>query len=1713
MAGREEFASLLKAAQEGLQAGNFEVARGLGLELRERWPTRRQGYRLLIETASRSGNALEAAEILEFAVQRRVIDDQMSAQHHWQISLQLVKQGMPERAAEHFALGYKSSVVRMTHYREVMLTWLALLPAQRLVMEVALSAIVDKCYLGNFVPDVFSLKELKRLGVRCEIADTVRDFHRFRQSYLDRSEIPDREALTRYLDALGEVLETGLLGLTKGGVPGSEDPICSIEQKHADGEISSRQAVARILQSHFTNATERLDDLRRCCALAPGEKGTVEGFVRFISQVEWTVEIRDATFLALRPFRKCQNNHGSLGRIVAAMAKREATDALVPSELRLLARDLLFSAVRRQPRTEQHWVDLLNLLMGLNQLDEVAGALPKALAQVPESPRILSFDSRLQIARGNMTEGLRAAESAASTFNVAVTQRQLGAAQLAVGKYADAARSFRNAAVLAPKDLGVRRQLSTALVLLGNFVAAEDAANQQTGRPSGALEVREHPQYSSPELLVSIVTATTGETWCSVSRKPIEGATYRELLSEAASNVGALYLSTPSEASLGNQTSLLDASVVLIRQDDFEVLHRERPLTADLGGFLSIVDDRLISKWVLGGDESYAALMSTTSDVSATPREHQGLAATSRAFAILRETDLELRKLLVQGSSRRELLSEPSTLLLLHPEDVALLDEISGLDLPLALVLEKRTFLECFEDDVRRSELRRLVNAVDSICVDDLGVAERLEDEFAIAIPVAPTLEAAVLEAIRAAKKRVCVAVGAGIGNILNTTPLIRFLSEHYDAPVDVLIRSPVLEAHQLFGESSFVNKAYSQNDELNCRRYQVAFVTSSFGATPTFICARHILSQRYGYDFYPRTKGMSEVVYCFLGVDRLIESKRLPGSQELRPFVRGYVSPKKRSSRSLSNQQRIGLAGSKKDQEELWKKRQWPHFSKLVELIADAGHVPVSFGMAHEALSYCEDRTGTSLRTAIRQVETCDVFVCTDGGLFHLADVLGVETVAIFGPTSVVKNGPIVGRTQVAHSLLQCSPCQFLCEFQSCERPRCMIDISAEEVFRLVEAAVVAPASLALNTRLAEIHAHEAKMDRVPWREVFDSEKARTTAKLLECANPDWGSLVKANMGFGNYSRALQLTQWRLNTNPADSRAWRLRGRIAYLLGDEQLALDIYAHGVRDESNRSDWDDLAYACFARLKMHVETITLWESAPYRTQGPEQCSRWSDHARRVVVAYLALDRGPDARNLLNHARGLAPDHQGLSDESTALIENWYRLPETRGGGIQHSAGLLRVGVVTNHSDIFARLKEYRAGLEVYWIKPDETEERDWDLFDLIAVEDEFAVQIPARTLSWAESIGGQNWGFYSEQGLSNAATLKRWCDDLLLPANASKRVLVIAHHHLTRWDPRGGERSTLTIVEDLKEQGYEVIVLVENKKNYEAGCEIVDGISYVVVGRHALKASIESVLNCFQPDLAICYGATTLRAFPVLLERNVPYVFFPRDWQEVAASARSGMLQEAPILNPEQTHRRMMQGAAAVVTNAHYVGKVIKRLYGVDSCTSYVPVRAPQNPTTTPKSHILLINPRKVGGGALVRQLATRQPHWNFRVIGGDGLPFPPNVEVLPFQNGPYEEMYRGAAVFLFPFGLEEPCGTGRVVFEALHCLVPTVSNDVGGMNEVLPQEWLLGDSRIASWEEAIEGLLQAPPSDEYLESLLSPFLFPGPLKVVREIVEQTLRRP
>jgi lipopolysaccharide heptosyltransferase II len=106
---------------------------------------------------------------------------------------------------------------------------------------------------------------------------------------------------------------------------------------------------------------------------------------------------------------------------------------------------------------------------------------------------------------------------------------------------------------------------------------------------------------------------------------------------------------------------------------------------------------------------------------------------------------------------------------------------------------------------------------------------------------------------------------------------------------------------------------------------------------------------------------------------------------------------------------------------------------------------------IAAELGDQCTNLIGkTTLDELIAELRKCRLLLTNDTGTMHLATLLGVPVVAVFGSTEPSLTGPLGTKNRIVRHRVECSPC-FLRE---CPLDfRCMKAVSVEEVVAAVAA------------------------------------------------------------------------------------------------------------------------------------------------------------------------------------------------------------------------------------------------------------------------------------------------------------------------------------------------------------------------------------------------------------------------------------------------------------------------------------------------------------------------------------------------------------------------------------------------------------------------------------------------------------------------------------
>jgi len=315
----------------------------------------------------------------------------------------------------------------------------------------------------------------------------------------------------------------------------------------------------------------------------------------------------------------------------------------------------------------------------------------------------------------------------------------------------------------------------------------------------------------------------------------------------------------------------------------------------------------------------------------------------------------------------------------------------------------------------------------------DAEAALAIEDAFKVGISTH-----GIAAALAAAARPIAIAMGTGLGNMIYAVPMLRWLSERYNTPIDLVIHDKFDQGVTMFARAPWINAVYPGYEYLVGRQYDLFISSVTAGAMRPPVSARQILFVDQDHDYNEEGRFIHETRLNFLGLEKLFDED--PGLQPdlPLPFIRDIRY--KHSGKRI-----VGIANGKKSA--LWAKREWAHMEALTTRLIAEGWEVRSFGLPAEYVTGAQDYTQLTVREMLMEIAQCSYFISYDGGIAHMAEGIGVPTLWLFGSTGSVKNGPAFSHSRVLLSERACGPCLYKAEWLRCTAPVCMEDIRLEDV------------------------------------------------------------------------------------------------------------------------------------------------------------------------------------------------------------------------------------------------------------------------------------------------------------------------------------------------------------------------------------------------------------------------------------------------------------------------------------------------------------------------------------------------------------------------------------------------------------------------------------------------------------------------------------------
>lgn len=290
------------------------------------------------------------------------------------------------------------------------------------------------------------------------------------------------------------------------------------------------------------------------------------------------------------------------------------------------------------------------------------------------------------------------------------------------------------------------------------------------------------------------------------------------------------------------------------------------------------------------------------------------------------------------------------------------------------------------------------------------------------------------------------VCVGAGLGNIVETTPLISAMKE-LGHSVDVLVCSPREGAGEVIADKKRIGQVLvGKIEDFDLCSYDRILVTY-FYAMPV---AKETVDGRFLF-----SKKEAEINVEFQTrneVEVNMDLSRMCGYDGQTPPTWCAMSDK-------GFEQVDWIALSPGNLTSRWRLRCWDKFVDLALKLQEQGEKILFVGSEHDKFADTQIFDNVfqsyigklSITETAKLISQCKVFVGNDGGLMHIANAVGTKTFGIFGPAGIIKS-MVVGITPISKKL-PCQPCLFTPNFREskCTSVRCMSELSVLDVLKVI--------------------------------------------------------------------------------------------------------------------------------------------------------------------------------------------------------------------------------------------------------------------------------------------------------------------------------------------------------------------------------------------------------------------------------------------------------------------------------------------------------------------------------------------------------------------------------------------------------------------------------------------------------------------------------------
>jgi len=301
----------------------------------------------------------------------------------------------------------------------------------------------------------------------------------------------------------------------------------------------------------------------------------------------------------------------------------------------------------------------------------------------------------------------------------------------------------------------------------------------------------------------------------------------------------------------------------------------------------------------------------------------------------------------------------------------------------------------------------------------------------------------------------ILVGTGNGLGNVIQSTPIVTYLVANRHT-VDILLARAPAEAEQLLRlpkMEAYLSYITTDFHDLPVRKYDVIIANFLTNIPPD------IKGPVYKAENPLRANQAEWLTNCH-ALKKAAHAHNLGPLQDIQNNCCTYVHRMQCKFWDIpSGSTVIGiLPGGKL--KEYWHKKRYPYYDKvaaqLLRRFKDIYIVVLGlpedgpFTMINPRIRDYRDRY--SLAEVADALGRCSFAIANDCGLAHVSCAVGTKTGIIWGPSNIVKNEPVQNAIKIVAPIdITCRPCQGKAEIErTCDR-KCMKKLAPEHVVDVI--------------------------------------------------------------------------------------------------------------------------------------------------------------------------------------------------------------------------------------------------------------------------------------------------------------------------------------------------------------------------------------------------------------------------------------------------------------------------------------------------------------------------------------------------------------------------------------------------------------------------------------------------------------------------------------